>query len=126
MSPISIIDHIVICVREKEPFIAFYRDHLGAKINESRPGKCEIRFGDSKISVQTVDSIPDFARQTLPGTANLCLVTSEDIDTVCARLAKAGIDQVSELKERDGAAGPIRSAHFRDPEGNLVELCNRL
>lgn len=126
MTVVSLIDHIVICVRELEPFVAFYRDHLGAEVEESRPGKCEIRFGNSKISVQTPESIPEMARNTLPGTANLCLVTSEDINVVCTRLGAAGIEQVSDLKERDGAVGVIRSAHFRDPEGNLVELCNRL
>ena len=123
---ISLIDHIVICVHEPERFVAFYRDHLGAQIEESRPGKCEIRFGDSKISVQTPQTIPDFARGTLPGTANLCLVTGENIDDLCERLKAAGVDQVSELKTRDGATGPVRSAHFYDPEGNLLELCNRL
>lgn len=126
MTAISLIDHIVICVREMTPFVAFYRDQMGAEVDESRPGKVELRFGDSKISVQTQDMIPDFARQTLPGTANLCLVTDEPIDAVCARLNEAGVEQVSELKERDGAVGLIRSAHFQDPEGNLVELCNRL
>ena len=126
MTAISVIDHIVICVRKMEPFIVFYRDHLGAEVEESRPGKVELRFGDCKISVQTPETIPDIARQTLPGTANLCLVTSEDIDAVCTRLTEAGVEQVSDLQTRDGATGAIRSAHFRDPEGNLVELCNRL
>ena len=126
MTAISLIDHIVICVREPESFVAFYRDHLGAEVEESRPGKIELRFGDCKISVQTPETIPDIARQTLPGTANLCLVTSDDMESVCKRLTNAEVEQVSELTTRDGANGPIRSAHFLDPEGNLVELCNRL
>ncbi len=123
---ISTLDHIVICVRDMEPFVAFYRDHLDAQVVEGRAEKFDLHFGNCKLSLQSPDALPDFARNTKPGTANFCLVSDEDVTAIYGRLNAAGIEPVSELKERDGATGPIRSFHFHDPEGNLVELCNRL
>lgn len=126
MTSISLIDHIVICVKEVEPFVAFYRDLLGAKLDESSPGKIELRFGNSKISVQTPESLPAIAQNTKPGTANLCLTTDEDMVVLCTRMEEAGFAAISPLRGRDGAVGAIYSAHFRDPEGNLVEVGNRI
>ena len=98
----------------------------GPTVRQSAPGKHEVCFGAAKISVQTPDTLPAIAANTRPGTANLCLTTDEPVADLLARLASAGIETVSPLAERGGALGPLLSAHIRDPEGNLVEIANRL
>ena len=120
------IDHIVLVADDIQPLITFYRDHLGAKVEESRPGKFELIFGDCKVSLQSTANVPVIAHNTKPGTANVCFATLEPMPDLCARLVGAGVEQVSPLQERDGAVGKILSAHFRDPAGNLIELGNRL
>ena len=114
------------CVRDVDAFLAFYRDHLGATVRQSAPGKHEVCFGAAKISVQTPDTLPAIAANTAPGTANICLISDEPVAELFARLREAGIETVSDIARRDGATGALLSAHIRDPEGNLVEIANRL
>lgn len=119
-------DHIVISAADVEATLRFYRDVLGMEAREERPRKWALHFGMSKISIQDASRLPDIARQTAPGTANFCLYTNLDITAVIARLQAHGIEIVDGPGERIGATGTIRSVYFNDPDGNLVEVCNRL
>ncbi|HVH16755.1 MAG TPA: VOC family protein, partial [Myxococcota bacterium] len=48
------------------------------------------------------------------------------VERFAAALRGMGIEVVDGPGERDGATGKIRSVYFRDPDGNLVEVSNRL
>ena len=63
---------------------------------------------------------------TVPGSGNFCLLTEQPIARVVAELEGAGVEIVDGPGERAGATGPILSVYFRDPDGNLVEISNRM
>lgn len=120
------LDHIVLCVEDVERTLAFYREALGMQPREDRPGKWSLFFGASKMSLQDAKSVPDIARNTVPGSGNFCILTEEPIEGVVTVLRRLGVDIVAGPAERDGATGRLLSVYFRDPDGNLVELSNRL
>jgi catechol 2,3-dioxygenase-like lactoylglutathione lyase family enzyme len=62
----------------------------------------------------------------VPGSGNFCLLTETPVAEAAAFLALRGIEIVDGPGERAGATGPILSIYFKDPDGNLVEISNRL
>ena len=123
---ITALDHIVLCVTDINRTIVFYERVLGMQAREERPGKWSLHFGSNKISLQDAQSAPDIARETVPGSGNFCLLTSEPISNVLNALREFGIDIVAGPGERDGATGKLMSVYFKDPDGNLVEISNLL
>lgn len=120
------LDHIVLCVTDVDRTIAFYREVLGMEPREERPGKWSLYFGANKISLQDARTAPEIARATVPGSGNFCVLTDEPVDRVADALRQREIEIVAGPDERAGATGKIRSVYFRDPDGNLVEVSNRL
>jgi len=119
-------DHIVLCGADVERTIAFYSKALGMRPREERPGKWSLHFGPNKISLQDARTAPDIARDTVPGIGNFCVLTDEPVEQIARILRGFGIEIVAGPDERDGATGKILSVYFRDPDGNLVEVSNRL
>ena len=123
---IESIDHIVLCVADVQATIDFYRRVLAFEPREERPGKWSLHFGQGKISLQEATTSPEMARQTVPGTGNFCVLTSTPMDQVVLRLEAEDVPIGAGPVERAGATGPILSVYFNDPDGNLVEVSNRL
>src|SRR5262245_55185408 len=119
-------DHIVLCVGDVSRTIAFYQRVLGMEPREERPGKWSLHFGANKISLQDARTAPDLARETIPGSGNYCVLTDDPVEHVAEALRALGIEIVAGPDERDGATGRILSIYLRDPDGNLVEVSNRL
>ena len=126
MIRVRALDHLVLCVRDVAATRRFYEELLGMESREERPGKWSLHFGAQKISLQDPASMPSIARDTVPGSANFCLLTDTPMDEVVARLAAAGAAIVDGPAERAGATGPILSVYFHDLDGNLVEVSNKL
>ena len=93
--------------------------------HEERPGKWSLHFGDVKISLQDASSVPSIAKGTTPGSGNFCLVTQTPLKEFRAHLETHGVEIIDSGK-RIGAIGTIDSLYFKDPDGNLVEVSNRL
>ena len=70
--------------------------------------------------------MPPVAIATLPGTGNLCILVDGDIESAKKELSQQGVEPVSPTNERDGASGPVISFHIHDPDGNLVEIAQRI
>ncbi|WP_420641497.1 VOC family protein [Candidatus Leptofilum sp.] len=120
------LDHIVLCVADVDQTIAFYEDVLGMKAVEERSGKWSLHFGANKISLQDAKSAPEMARNTVPGSGNFCVLTEEPVQNVAETLRDLGIAIVAGPGQREGATGKLLSIYLRDPDGNLVEISNRL
>jgi catechol 2,3-dioxygenase-like lactoylglutathione lyase family enzyme len=48
----------------------------------------------------------------------------EDVDATCEQLGTRGIELVTEPQDRPDWG--VRTAHFRDPDGSLIEVCREL
>jgi catechol 2,3-dioxygenase-like lactoylglutathione lyase family enzyme len=120
------LDHIVLAVADVASTRRFYERVLGMESREERPGKWSLHFGANKISLQDARSAPEIARDTVPGSGNFCLLTATPIDAVIKHLQGEWVVITNGPVERAGATGPIISVYFKDPDGNLVEVSNRL
>lgn len=123
---ITALDHIVLCVTNVDHTLAFYRRVLGMERREERPGKWSLHFGAQKISLQDVSTVPEIAKNTTAGSGNFCLLTDTPIHDVVVHLEREQVPIVEGPSERLGATGRLLSVYFRDPDGNLIEISNRL
>ena len=119
------LDHIVLCVGDVAATRDFYERVLGMEPREERPGKWSLHFGEHKISLQDAAAAPAIARDTLPGSGNFCVISDEPVAEWRGHLEREGVD-VIDSGQRFGAVGTIDSLYFKDPDGNLVEVSNRL
>jgi len=121
------LDHLVLTVADVEATCRFYSRVLGMEVVTFGQGRKALQFGSQKINLhqQGREFEPKAARPT-PGSADLCFLTSVPLADVVAHLRSAGVPIVEGPVQRTGATGPILSVYFRDPDGNLVEVANRL
>ncbi len=123
---IDSLDHLVLTVRDLDATIAFYRDWLGMEAVTFGEGRTALAFGRQKINLHVAGKeIQPNAAVATPGSGDLCFLTSTPVADVRARAAVLGI-AIIEAGRRTGAVGPIESVYARDPDGNLVEVSNRL
>jgi len=125
------IDHIVLTVKDMDKTILFYRDVLGMTLHSFRPnGKTEIRyslnFGNQKINLHQSDSTySPHAAKPLPGTADICFLSSISLDKWKSIFIKKDIILEEGPVQRTGATGNIISLYVRDPDMNLIEISNK-
>jgi catechol 2,3-dioxygenase-like lactoylglutathione lyase family enzyme len=121
--PIAL-DHCVIAVSEWERSNAFYRDVLGAEIDQSDETFGHYRLGGWQLNVHG----PGFSglnaeKPVEPGNSDLCFVWPGPIEEAVERLASHGVETVAGPFEGDsGAGGWGRHVYFRDPDGSLLEF----
>lgn len=120
------LDHIVLCVADVQATCRFYERVLGMEAREELPGKWSLHFAKNKISLQEFRNAPELARATVPGSGNFCLLVDLGMEAVVKHLRESGVQAIDGPGERMGAAGPIMSVYFRDPDGNLVEVSNQI
>jgi len=106
----------------------FYRDILGFKATFGSEDDVYADFNTGNVTLALFGK--PLMSETL-GTANLptqakaqdsvCLCFEvESVDAACEQLKKKGVGLLTEPTDRTGWG--IRAAHFRDPDGNLIEI----
>ena len=117
------LDHFVLTVRNIDLTIRFYQTVLGMTPVTFGAGQKALTFGNSKINLHSEDApIAPHAKHPVPGSADLCFITSESINTVIDHLHDCNVFIEAGPVSRTGALGPIISVYFRDPDGNLIEI----
>lgn len=124
---VSHLDHLVLTVKDIEATVSFYTRVLGMAATTFGGGRRALVFGSSKINLhQAGHEFEPKAAVPTPGSADLCLIVDDDLDSVQAQLAAAGVAVEVGPVERTGAVGEMISVYIRDPDQNLIELSNYL
>ena len=127
--PIAIdsLDHFVLTVRDLDATIAFYRDVLGMTPEQFGEGRMALKFGKQKINLHRAGhEFEPKAGTALPGTADVCFLTSVPLEDVIASLRTHGVPIIQGPVKKTGAQGALNSVYFRDPDQNLIEVSNLL
>ena len=118
------LDHIVLRVSDLPRMMAFYLDVIGCEVEKetSHSGLTQLRAGASLIDLVRVET-PRSGGDNLD---HFCL-TIEPYNEVALREWLTSHDApVSDTGVRHGAEGDGPSIYTRDPEGNTIELKQRL
>jgi catechol 2,3-dioxygenase-like lactoylglutathione lyase family enzyme len=129
---ITSIDHIVMTAADPDATIAFYCDILGMELQSFQPAdgspvRPALCFGNQKINLHDAASpyVPH-ARQPVAGAVDLCFLSDVPIADWQERFAANDIALEHGPVEKTGATGPLWSVYVRDPDGNLIEISNRM
>jgi catechol 2,3-dioxygenase-like lactoylglutathione lyase family enzyme len=122
---ITSLDHLVLTVRHIEATCDFYSRVLGMEAVTFGEGRQALVFGMQKINLheQGQEFEPKAERPT-PGSADLCFVTEVPLAEFVEHLQALHVPILEGPVARTGAVGPIQSVYLRDPDGNLIEVCN--
>ena len=120
------LDHLVLTVKDVEASCGFYTAVLGMETVEFSGGRKALAFGSQKINLHQAGSeFAPHAERPVPGSADLCFITSLPLERVMHHLVEQRVVVIAGPVRRTGAQGPICSVYFRDPDGNLIELANQ-
>ena len=134
MIEIAGLDHVVLRTVQMEEMLHFYTTVLGCPIERELPpelGLVQLRAGSALIDLVAVDSELGRTGGGPPtqGGNNMdhfCLqVHVQPEQDIIRHLTAHGIDAGS-FERRYGAQGYGNSIYLHDPDGNIVELRNRL
>lgn len=128
---VASLDHLVLTVADIGATVSFYTGVLGMRAETFRPADGTTRtalvFGAQKINLHLAgDEFEPRAHDPRPGSGDLCFLTETPLDDWHAHLERHGVAVELGPVERTGATGPIVSIYLRDPDGNLIELSNRI
>ena len=124
---VASLDHFVLTVGDVDATVAFYERALGMRAATFAGGRRALGFGAQKINLHPAGrEFAPHARNPARGAGDFCLLTDVPLDAVAAHLRETFVTIDEGPVARTGATGSIRSVYFRDPDGNLVEVSNRV
>jgi catechol 2,3-dioxygenase-like lactoylglutathione lyase family enzyme len=124
-SLIRSIDHFVLTCADVDATIDFYTRVLGMTAETFAGGRRALSFGNQKVNLhQAGREFEPKARVATAGSGDFCLLSDVPVTEIAAHLAAEGVAIIEGPVAKTGAAGPLLSIYFRDPDGNLVEASN--
>jgi len=120
---IEALDHLVLTVADIERSCEFYASILGMEIITFAGKRKALKFGNQKINLhQQGAEFEPKAQHPLPGSADLCFISTSGMANILCHLNDYGIEIEEGPVQRSGACGVIESVYIRDPDRNLVEI----
>ncbi len=117
------LDHLVLTTRDREACVRFYTEVLGMTLETFGEGRVAFRFGNQKVNLHEYGrELEPKAHLPVPGSRDLCFISSVPLDEVQRRLRAAGVEIVEGPVTRTGAVTRLRSVYVRDPDLNLIEI----
>lgn len=128
MLKLSTLDHLVLTVANIDKSVQFYQQVLGMGVETfGSEGRTALTFGEQKINLHAAKSpFRPHAKHPTPGSADLCFITAQRLQEVVLWVIGCGVEIIEGPVTRTGASGKISSIYLRDPDGNLIEIANRL
>lgn len=128
---LSTLDHLVLTVADIDRTTQFYSDVLGMSAQQFNATDGSTRgalsFGNQKINLhQTGNEFDPKAASPIAGSADLCFLTEHPLSAWQDHLAVHKVTIIDGPIRRSGARFPILSIYIRDPDGNLIEIAERL
>ena len=128
---VSGLDHLVLTVANIAATVQFYQDVLGMEAERFTPSDGTVRwalkFGVQKINLhQAGAEFEPKARLATAGSADLCFLSNVALAEWQAHFDGLEVEIIEGPVQRTGARGAITSIYLRDPDGNLLEISNRL
>jgi len=120
-------DHIVLTVNDIISTLYFYTSVLDMEEVTFGNGRKALRFGEQKINLHKKGAItePKDGRPT-PGSYDLCFLSERLIKNFIKRFKELDIEIIEGPVLKNGATGQLYSVYIRDPDGNLLEIANRI
>jgi len=124
---ISLLDHLVLTVKNIDQSCEFYISVLGMKKIVFGEGRVALKFGQQKINLHEYgrEFEPKAVKPT-PGSADLCFITESKIEDVIQHMESKSVEIIEGPVERTGANTKLLSIYVRDPDENLIEIANML
>lgn len=132
MTPrVKALDHLVLTVADIDITVDFYTRVLGMQAERFTPAgdapRMALRFGVQKINLhQTGAEFRPHAGRVQAGSADICFLSETPLAIWQTHIGAQGIAIEEGPVRRTGSEGPILSIYLRDPDGNLIEVSNRL
>lgn len=128
MLKLSTLDHLVLTVANIDKSVQFYQQVLGMGVETfGSEGRTALTFGEQKINLHAAKSpFRPHAKHPTLGSADLCFITVQPLQEVVLWVIGCGVEIIEGPVTRTGATGKISSIYLRDPDGNLIEIANRL
>lgn len=121
------LDHLVLTVASIEATIDWYTRVLGMEAVMFGAGRKALAYGTQKINLHEAGhEFEPKADKPTPGSADLCFLTDVPLEQVIAHFQQEGVRIIEGPAPRTGATGPMLSVYVRDPDGNLIEVSNRV
>jgi catechol 2,3-dioxygenase-like lactoylglutathione lyase family enzyme len=121
------LDHLVLTTIDEAACIDFYTRVMGMELQTFGPPQAprkSFHFGNQKINLHVRGKEFELrAHLAVPGSLDLCFMASVPLDEVIASLKAADWPIIEGPILRTGATTPIRSVYVRDPDLNLIEIC---
>ncbi|XP_050758016.1 glyoxalase domain-containing protein 5 [Gymnogyps californianus] len=115
------LDHLALAVKSIEDTVA--SKVLGMEVVTFKGNRKALHFGNQKFNLREAGKeFEPKARCLVPGSADICLITQVPLDQLLDHLKACGVVIEEGPVARTGAAGPITSIYFRDPNENLLEV----
>lgn len=119
------LDHLVLTVKDINETVQFYSSAMGMEKVEFGEGRIALSFGQQKINLhQLGKEFEPKAQNVKSGSADLCFIIETPVEQAINDLELRGINVIEGPVQRTGALGKIKSAYFRDADGNLIEVSN--
>lgn len=116
-------DHIVITTDNIKKMLDFYVRILGMQLTENN-GRYAVCFDNCKINFHIVKwQFQPAAENPTYGSQDICLVAAGKIEEIAREIVACGWQLETDIVDRTGACGKMKSIYVRDPDGNLVEIC---
>lgn len=124
---IGSLDHLVLTVANMDATCAFYERVLGFGVETFGVGRVALTFGSQKINLHPLENTVDIiARVPTAGSGDLCFLTDTPINDLKNHVESCHVAVELGPVQRTGATGSILSIYIRDPDGNLIEVANRI